>query len=170
MAPREQKSVGWLEIGTALFFCLAILTVVWVIFRAPQECSIARLALLKPARFGTDRVGRLFRLHAGQGPEYPVDLLVVLPFGVVCAGIIVLVGLFMRAKVESKHIITYLRPKKDAEYAMSHKELMQRFAPFYPHCEFFLKFPMHRYSASSGPRFSRCQHLTADLRQRRYRS
>ena len=35
MAPREQKSIGWLEICTALFFCLAILTVVWVIFRAP---------------------------------------------------------------------------------------------------------------------------------------
>ena len=152
MAPREQKSVGWLEIGTALFFCLAILTVVWVIFRAPVGM------LYRAAR--TAETGTLWKLTAwgdyfaytpGKDLSIQSIFLSSLPFGVVCAGIIVLVGLFMRAKVESKHIITYLRPKKDAEYGMSHKELMQRFAPFYPHCEFFLKFPMHRYSASSGP-------------------
>lgn len=152
MASREQKSVGWLEICTALFFCLAILTVVWVIFRAPVGL------LYRAAR--TAETGTLWKLTAWgdyftytPGKELSIESIFLssLPFGVVSAGIIFLVGLFMRAKVEGKHIITYLRPKKDAEYAMNHKELMQRFAPFYPHCEFFLKFPMHRYSASSGP-------------------
>jgi hypothetical protein len=152
MASREQKSVGWLEICTALFFCLAILTVVWVIFRQPVGL------LYRAAR--TAETGTLWKLTAwGEyftytpGKELSIQSIFLssLPFGVLSGGIIFLVGLLMRAKVEGKHIITYLRPKKDAEYAMSHKELMQRFAPFYPHCEFFLKFPMHRYSASSGP-------------------
>lgn len=152
MAPREQKSVGWLEICTALFFCLAILTVVWVIFRAPVGL------LYRAAR--TAETGTLWKMTAWgdyfaytPGKELSIQSIFLssLPFGVVCAGIIFLVGLYMKAKVEGKHIITYLRPNKEAEYAMSHTELMQRFAPFYPHCEFFLKFPMHRYSSSTGP-------------------
>jgi hypothetical protein len=56
MASREQKSVGWLEIGTALFFCLAILTVVWVIFRAPVGL------LYRAAR--TAETGTLWKLTA----------------------------------------------------------------------------------------------------------
>ncbi|WPE24118.1 hypothetical protein [Shinella zoogloeoides] len=67
-----------------------------------------------------------------------------------CAGIIVLVGLFMRAKVEQAH--HYLSAAEEGCRVCNEPQGADAaLRAVLSSLQFFLKFPMHRYSASSGP-------------------
>ena len=145
---QNQKSVGWLEVGVAMFFVLAMLTVMWVVLRAPigflyRHARIAETGGL----WGWTAWGQYFADVLPQ--NYSVESIFIssIPFGVLCAGLIMVIGLFMRYKVEKDHIISHIRPDKPMEW----RDLMLRVAPRYPHNEFFVRFPMYRYSASDGP-------------------
>lgn len=145
---QNQKSIGWLEVSVAMFFVLAMLTVLWVVLRAPIGFLYHHARLAETGGlWGMTAWGQYFAKVLPK--NYAVESIFVssIPFGVLCAGVIIVIGLFMKYKVEKDHIITHLRPEKPMEW----RDLMLRFAPLYPHNEFFANFPMYRYSASDGP-------------------
>lgn len=144
---QNQKSIGWLEVSVAMFFVLAMLTVLWVVLRAPIGFLYHHARLAETGGlWGMTAWGQYFAKVLPK--NYAVESIFIssIPFGVLCAGVIIVIGLFMKHKVEKDHIITHLRPEKPMEWS----DLMLRFAPLYPHNEFFANFPMYRYSASDG--------------------
>lgn len=152
MANNNQKTVGWIEMSVAMFFCMAVLVMLWVVFRG--EIGILYRAARSAETLGLWRLSSWGGYFTGTPPkEYALHSIFIssVPFGVLFAGIVVLIGFIMTLKVQNKHIITQLRPEPDADVAMGWDKLMDRFAPLYPHNEFFLKFPMYRYSSTRGP-------------------
>lgn len=154
MANNNQSTVTWPQVAIALAFPLVLLTILWLLFR-PQIAqvyynirSFETLGLWRWTGWG-----RYFG-DGGQGP-YEIWSIYVssLPFGVVCAVLIGLIGAIVSRRAHTRHIINFLRPDPDAKRAMEWTKLMKRLAPYYPHNEFFLLFPMYRYSVSDqkGP-------------------
>lgn len=69
------------------------------------------------------------------------------PFGLLNAGLILVLGLMAKEKIATKHInakITHKNPPTPTD-------IMAKMAPLFPHNEFFLSYPMHRYAIDRGP-------------------
>jgi hypothetical protein len=147
------KDFGWLAFVILGAFFAAALSLLWLVFR-PQVATLYYQAR-NVETFGwwskMSDWGYYFKSVRGSQMNWRAIYLSSIPFGMICAVVVLLIGFIVQARIRSKHIINFIRPNGKLGGGMNWKQLMERFAPIYPHNQFYLDYQLYRYSASKGP-------------------
>lgn len=70
-----------------------------------------------------------------------------IPFGIFCTLMIVMLGWYARDRAKNDHLHAFIKAKKD----ITPHDVMRKMANLFPHNQFYIDYPLHRYRVDKGP-------------------